>query len=274
MIVVEGAVDSKGMRSIETLVQDGICRSAEYYQRTESTNTVALQNMRGGVIDESLLPKCYLADEQTAGRGRHGRRWISSEGTLTFSLVMERPTVKAEHSGLESIAVGVGIARSLEFEFAPLRCRLKWPNDVHVGGGKVAGVLLETLPEASGRVVIGVGVNVANEPDLSAEPGGRKAQSLTGVIGRNVLRYDMLISLVTQIVQTVDELSGDPVSVLDEYRSRCLLTGNRIAFQQGAVERHGVCDGISDRGELVVKTETGSQLVQSGEARLVRVQDI
>lgn len=273
MVVVEGEVDSKGMQAIETLVQGGVCGSAEYHQRTESTNSVALQNMRRELIDESLLPKCYLADEQTAGRGRHGRRWISSEGTLTFSLVMERPAVKAEHVGLESIAVGVGIARSLEFEFAPLQCRLKWPNDVHAGGGKVAGVLLETSSEASGRVVIGVGVNVAKEPDLSSEPGGRKAQSLTGVIGRKLSRYDMLTSLVTQIVQTVNELSGQPKTVLDEFRSRCLLTGHPIAFQQGAVERQGVCDGISDCGELIVATENGSQLVQSGEARLVRVQE-
>ncbi|MGI9473898.1 MAG: biotin--[acetyl-CoA-carboxylase] ligase [Rubripirellula sp.] len=273
MILVNGDVDPKGLRSLESLVREGVCHSADYFQQIDSTNTVALQELRAGTLDEALLPKCYLTDNQAAGRGRHGRQWISTDGTLTFSLVVEKPSIDARRTGLMSIAVGVGIARCLEFEFAPLNTRLKWPNDVHIGGGKVAGVLLETSPEASQRIVVGVGVNVANEPDLSQDPSGLQARSLTQVVGRAIHRYELFSPLVKHMLNAMSDMVDQPESVVDEFRQRCSLTGQRIAFQVGAVEQEGDCQGISETGELVVETTAGVRAVQSGEARLVRVRE-
>ena len=111
-------------------------------------------------LGSELLPRLYLADEQTAGRGRHGRSWHSGAGSLTFSLLTQWRLPTERPSNLLSIAVGVAIARAIEFACAPLRTRLKWPNDVYVDQGKVAGILIETNHRAADRVVIGVGINV------------------------------------------------------------------------------------------------------------------
>ena len=144
MLVVDGDVELDGMRAVEGLIAAGFCGSADYCKTTESTNSKALRDVRSGIIEETLLPKCYLADEQTAGRGRHGRSWQSDGGTLTLSLVMARRMSDLRQSQLLPLAVGVGIARFIDFEFAPVQAKLKWPNDVNIAGGKVAGVLLES----------------------------------------------------------------------------------------------------------------------------------
>ncbi len=275
MLVVEGDIDPSGLRAVESLIASGVCASADYCQTTESTNTQALSDLRHGLIDQTLLPKCYLTDQQTAGRGRHGRRWMSDRGTLTFSLVLDRAAIDRRRSQLLSIAVGVGIARVIEFEFAPLQAKLKWPNDVHIGGGKVAGVLLENIADSPQQVVVGVGVNVATEPSVEPGQAGFITRSLAQVVGRDVRRYEIFSPLVSGIMEAIVELrdSADELidELIDEFRNRCLLSGQKISFQQRGKECQGICCGISSSGELMVETDAGTQFVQSGEARLVRV---
>jgi len=279
VLVVDGEVDLTGVRAVEGLLESGDCGSVDYCQTTPSTNTRALQDVRNRVIQESLLPRCYLTDEQTAGRGRHGRTWQSDGGTLTFSLVVERPLNDVQQSQLLPLAVGLGIARFIDFEFAPLNAKLKWPNDVNIDGGKVAGVLLETCAEAPGLTVIGVGLNVSSEPGL--ETNGMQtdglaisSKSLSQVVGRRLCRYEILEPLVESIVGAIADARDSPKSVVAGFRDRCLLTGQRISFQHLNRECVGHGAGISDDGALLVKTAEGIHSVCSGEARLVRISNI
>ena len=270
MLVLDGDVELAGMRALETLIASGVLGSADYCKTTDSTNTRALLDVRSGNMQEALLPKCYLADGQTAGRGRHGRSWQSDLGTLTFSLVMQHALSDLRRAQLIPLAVGLGVARYIDFEYAPLQAKLKWPNDVNLGGGKVAGVLLETSGDAPGMTVIGVGMNVSSEPGLENNAQGISSRSLAQVVGRQLHRYDVLAPLVASIVSTINESQHSPITIIEEFRTRCLLTGQPISFQHKNQQCRGTCQGISESGALLVMTATGIQTISSGEARLVR----
>ena len=271
MLDVEGDVEQGGLRAVESLIKSGVCASALYSKTIESTNTRALQDVRRGVVDAAMLPRCYLTDQQISGRGRHGRTWLSDVGTLTFSIALARPVIVGGQGQLLSIAVGVGIARWIDFEFAPLQAKLKWPNDVHIGGGKVAGVLLETTAEFPQHVIVGVGLNVASEPLLEPAQSALVCRSLSGVVGRDICRYEIFSALVHGVMEAIHQLSDSADGLVEEFRRRCLLTGQKIRFQYRAEDQLGTCCGIASTGELLVETRTGIRRVQSGEARLVRV---
>lgn len=271
MLSTTGIVDSLGLRAAEQLLADGVCCGVHYCDETDSTNSLALAEINDRLIADKDCPKLYLTDRQTAGRGRHGREWVSNDGTLTFSLVINRRLQADRTSKLISLAVGVGIARGLDFEFAPIQARLKWPNDVYLGGGKVAGVLLETNQSVSDRIVIGVGVNVGEAPDLGDDPAAKHVQSVAQAVGRHVERYDLLEPIVVNIQQAFRLLDEDADELIAEFRSKCLLTGQTVTFQERHNDNVGACRGVSDDGELIVETATGQRRLQSGEARLVRL---
>lgn len=270
MLTTDGDVDPTGLRVAQQLLDEGICAAVDYRCETASTNTLALAELRDQGVDQREMPKLYLADSQTAGRGRHGRRWVANDGTLTFSLTLDRSAADQRAVKLCSLAVGVGVARGIEFEFAPLQAKLKWPNDVQISGGKVAGILLETTPNASGRVVIGIGINVGPSPDLSLDPTAGSVRSIAEVIGRRVHRYELLVPILGNVVAAIADLDRGADELLEEFRGRCLLTGHRVQFQQGVGTCQGDCQGVSDDGDLVVETDSGICRLQSGEAGLVR----
>ncbi len=261
-LTVSGNVDASGLAAVKQLLREGIVASAWYGDSASSTNSLGVDELSADI--HRLVPRLIVTDQQTSGRGRRGRQWLSSDQTLTFSVVIDGPTDAAEISRL-SLAVGVGIARGLEFEFAPLCVRLKWPNDVYSGGGKVAGVLLETSATISDRVVIGVGLNVGAPPGIHDAVTAAPVRSLIETTGRNLGRYDCFASLVTQMMHAI----ADP-DITGDFRSRCLLTGETIGFQEGAHQRRGLCRGIDDQGELIVQLENETRTIRSGEVQLIR----
>jgi BirA family biotin operon repressor/biotin-[acetyl-CoA-carboxylase] ligase len=270
MLTIEGDVDPAGRLAAEQLIQRGRCRAVCYFARLPSTNSMAMAELSRGVLALHDCPKLYLADQQTAGRGRHGRSWISTDGSLTFSLVVDRPSPAARASKLISLAAGLGVARSLEFEFAPLRTQLKWPNDVHIDGGKVAGLLLEATAAAPHQVVIGIGLNVSDAPDLGEAHAARPVRSVAAVVGRHVARYTLLPLVVEHVLEAIAQADQSAGSLLSEYRSRCLLSGKLVSFQDGPHRSEGRCQGISGDGQLIVETAGGTRCLDCGEAELVR----
>ena len=272
-----GAIDSSGVAAIKQLVADGTINSAWYASETESTNSVALSSAKDSVTPASsqsktCLPRLFLTDCQTAGRGRHGKTWQSNASSLTFSLLVDWKFQNDSASRLLSMAVGVGIAHALEFELAPLRSILKWPNDVFLGGGKVAGVLLEASI-ANGRVVIGVGVNVGRAPEVLDRVDANPTASLASVAGRDLPRFSLLPSLVSSILESVDEVRrGDGSSIVSEYRSRCGLSGKMITFVDDGTKRHAKCLGVDDDGGLRIEVDHQVRSVFSGEVRSLRIQ--
>lgn len=268
---VDADVDTIGLAAVTDLVHRGVIRSAWYADQTTSTNTTTLDHLRGRERIAGDTPRLVLADRQTAGRGRMGRTWISDESSLTFSLAIEFQIRDDNRSRWLSLAVGLAIAKTLERLFPDHPASLKWPNDVYLGGGKVAGVLLETIASVD-VVVVGVGINVASQPILS-DAGATPPRCIANVVGQSIGRYEMLGPLVESITATIDELRDDVASLVHQYRKRCWLSGHSVSFQDlKNLPCQGICIGVQACGTLGVQTDSGEIIeLQSGEVHRVRV---
>lgn len=216
-----------------------------------------------------------VAEHQTAGRGRHGRRWTDAPGSsLMLSLVL-RPTelslaLPAERLGLVSLAAGLAVCEAVEAVAPELSPRLKWPNDVLLGAAKLAGVLPEvTWAAGVPTVVLGVGINVEQQhfpPSL-----GERATSLHLATGRAIDRLALLGPFLDALEAHLDRAATAPATLLDALEARMGRLGGavRVAFPGVAREPlMGTTLGLAADGALRVRTEAGEALVHAGEVTL------
>lgn len=244
----------------------------EYLASCPSTNAELKGRVAGSRTGTTLV-----TDDQTGGRGRSGRTWISAPGAdLTFSVLL-RPRLAPESGHLLSLATGVAVADVLE-EVLGLRgaVSLKWPNDVLLGGKKVCGVLLEASVEAGcfRWAIAGVGVNVNSQAsrlpesrllDKGAEWRGRPAPiSLKEYLGYAVKRAPLLAALLARLTRcwTALEDGADGALLLDEWRRRDALRGSRVEVFAGAdrsdVLAAGEAIGVGREGQLLVRGDDGA----------------
>lgn len=253
---------------IESLIDAGHIASANYYATIESTNSAALHDLRAQNIVDSDLPRLYVTDLQTAGRGRHGRTWISPSGALAFSLVVD--VSDHQQKTRLSLLVGVAVAQAIEHVAAPLKCQLKWPNDVYIGGCKAAGILLESNPAKPSVVVIGVGINVNDAPTLDSSVVQSMATptSVADATGRQTDPFDLLGNLIERFQELRDEPWLDTIK---EFQKRCYLTGKSIRFSENNITQIAHCLGINAAGELQIQSGKEFKNLCAGEVQLVRV---
>ena len=140
-------------------------------------------------VDGTLEGTVVVAESQTLGRGRFGRNWVSPRGNIYLSVVF-RPTM--ENLPFLSLLAGVATVQTIG-KITGLQARIKWPNDVMVGGLKAAGILVESVIEGNDLcyAVLGIGLNVGLDPTQSEETAGL-ATSLESAVGRPVSREDVL----------------------------------------------------------------------------------
>lgn len=261
-----------GRRAIEQILHDQLCRTASHLLSTASTNQVGLtetfSDSRG--VGTDLYPRLIVADRQTAGRGRQGRAWYSDRGTLTFSFVDSLQNLGLADTAVPIVALAVGMAvgDAVESFVAPYRIRLKWPNDLYAGGGKIGGVLVESATVPPRRLVIGIGINVATDLTRASAEVHSKARSLTALTGRSLHRYDLLPLVVECLADRLQQLRTQTPRLLDEYRRRCLLTGQNVRFAGPQGEQKGRVLGVDDSGALRIQTADGVEAVRSGEVML------
>ena len=231
-------------------------RPRHHYRRTDSTNRRARELVEAGAPSGTVV----TADEQTAGRGRRGRAWSAPAGkALLYSAVLRR--LDARHA-LLPLAVPLAACEAIE-SVAPVRCALKWPNDVWIEQRKAAGILIESRPPE--WAVIGIGVNVAIDPGEFPPELRWPATS----IGHGASVEGTLAALNDALAAWVD---ASPERVDAAYRDRDALRGRAMSWEDGppGIERgRGTADGIDDRGDLVVDTEGGARVtLGAGEVQL------
>jgi len=227
-----------------------------------STMDEARQRARAGAPDGTVV----VAEEQTGGRGTHGRAWFGPRGGLYLSLVLRG----LDDARLLSLALGNAVADALEV--AGVEPRLKWVNDVLVGGRKVAGILVEA--ESTGAhldfAVAGVGVNVNGHaadfpPEVRAV-----ATTVEDELQCESCIPDLETLLLDRIAHWLGVLrAGRGAEVVDAYRARFALGGKRVVVTAGghaAIE--GVADGIDGQGRLLLRTGSGTQALAHGTVRL------
>lgn len=257
-----GMVDPLGVQAIRQILANGICQTAAYHQATSSTNTWALNES----VEADSLPRLVVADSQTAGRGRLGRNWHSDQGTLTFSLRVSATALNLSSavSPMIALAAGMGVADAIEHRLAPLRVQLKWPNDVYLGNRKIAGILVEAAGPKAERVVVGVGINIDTRFEQAAEPLSATATSLSEAATTGLTRYELLPSVVQQIVARINQLNQQTSEFLEEYRTRCYLTGKTIRIERPDQIFTGIVTGVASEGGLTLETPTGPETIYSG----------
>lgn len=231
-----------------------------------SSNALLVDRARSGAASRSVL----ICEEQTAGRGRRGRSWIAPPGaSLTFSLLWRFEPSPGGPAGL-SLAVGVALARALE-SLGAKSLELKWPNDLLCSGRKLAGILIELVPDydAETVAVIGIGLNVQLPRDFEREAGFEAADlaaALPSLPSRNVALARVLAELDTVLPDF--ERQGF-AGTRDAWLARQAYRDAQVRVTLGEkmlIEGRSV--GVDEEGALLVLTEGGVVRVLAGDVSL------
>ncbi len=240
-----------------------IGRRVFYDESVPTTMEVARREAHAGAPEGAIA----IAEEQTAGRGRVGRSWVSPPGVNLYFTLILRPTV-AQLRYLAVIAP-LAVCQAIE-EAVGLLPRIKWPNDVQVNGKKVCGVLPQS-EISDGHVdfaLIGIGINV--NLDVAAHEDIREiATSLRAELGREVAREEVLATTLNHLEALYQALRrGEVVSMAWKHRLDTLGKHVRVSSAGGLVEQGVAVDADSD-GSLILRRDDGSHVrVEAGEVTL------
>jgi len=249
---------------LQQLTGAGWLRSIQWVDEIDSTNRLARDLAERPDV---LTPLLVVSPNQIAGRGRRGKAWYSDAGTLTFSVLLSGDDLADSRERWSQLALAAGVAlRDVVHELVvPADVRVKWPNDVYVDGGKVAGILIESAGRASDKVVVGIGLNVAT--DLSAADATIRpnARSLRDYLDKPMPTLDILPAIIERLRFRIDQWSSDSSEMLADFSSHCFLTGRDVVIDQNGHAVAGRCVGINSNGQLLVKKGSDSIEVRSGE---------
>jgi BirA family transcriptional regulator, biotin operon repressor / biotin---[acetyl-CoA-carboxylase] ligase len=245
----------------------GLWRAVEVLASTGSTNADLLARAAAGAPEGAVL----AAEEQTAGRGRMGRSWVSPpRAALTFSLLVRPDTVAPARRGWLPLLTGVSVASAVRAA-AGVDARLKWPNDVLAGPAKLGGILAEATGDA---IVIGIGLNVSTEPGELPPPGPtpRPLRAPAGALPATSLRVlaagdpagsadreRLLIEILAAFehrYQAWRQAGGDPdrCGLRAEYTALCATIGRRVRVElPGDQLLSGLAVGVDPDGRLLVR---------------------
>lgn len=200
------------------------------------------------------------AQEQTAGRGRHGRSWDSPRGNLYISILL-RPNCAIADAPQIGFAVGAAMARAIR-AIADADIELKWPNDLLLGGAKLSGILLESAARADGRldwVVAGIGVNVDSQPDV---PGATCLRAAGHDITVEALLEEFLPNLV-ELLAIWERDGFGPIRAIWSALALALDTELTVKLPDGV--KAGTFAGIDESGNLMLSTDTGTEHIAVGD---------
>jgi BirA family biotin operon repressor/biotin-[acetyl-CoA-carboxylase] ligase len=235
----------------------------QWFSELGSTNTWLLEAAASGVPEGTVV----VADRQSAGRGRLGRRWESAPGSGLLTSLLFRPRLEADD--LFSVAaLGTLAARDAIETTAGVDAGVKWPNDLVVEGAKVAGVLSETrgVGTAELAVVVGIGINI-RWPMPGRDATEFNATCLDAVAGRRVDREGLLEALLEAVNARRPMLDNpeDRVALIGELESRSVTIGRPVRVELGEESFSGTAVSLDATGRLVVDTDAGRRVVSAAD---------
>jgi len=246
----------------------------QHLATSPSSNDALAHGLRNQSINQATA---LLVDEQTAGKGRMGRSWLSDPHTsLTFSVAHPIYRSFAELSGL-SLACGLkiwqGIAKACSIskeELYARGCRLKWPNDLYIHNQKVGGILIEAVsPQANQHwLVIGIGLNLLGTPQHSSI---NQAGSLSDILDpRYLVRENLFRAILDELADLFQDFAQGDFSQFQAEWNRWHLFQNLECqiLQEGQVIDTGIALGVDTRGQLELKTSTGIRKIMAGDVSL------
>jgi BirA family biotin operon repressor/biotin-[acetyl-CoA-carboxylase] ligase len=239
-----------------------------FYNEVGSTNDQAMELARGGGPHGALV----VADTQTRGRGRAGRRWSTPPGSaLAMSLILRPEGIGAGSVWGLNVLGALGVAEAIEAYGVPVQ--IKWPNDVLAGGGKLAGVLVEVSWEEAcvEYAVLGIGVNVrpgSVPPDHEVD---FPAICVEEAVGRPVDRAGLLRDVIAGVGRWYAALAGS--EMLEAWEKRLAFVGERVSVRRSGEEVQGVLEGLTREGGLRIVTAGGLKMELGAEAGDLRPVD-
>ena len=237
------------------------------FDELESTNTEALNQAKRGA-DEGL---CFVARRQTAGRGRHGRVWISEKNAgLYFSIVL-RPKIETRFLSLVTLMTAVAVYETLKtFNLSP---DIKWANDVHINGKKISGILAETCETPTGlAVIVGIGINLksSNFPPEIADV-ATSIETETNKTADIEITLENLTANLDEFYRVLNSSNGAEKIRRAWAERSSYFTGKKIKAVLENETIYGTTDGIEDTGALRVELETGEiRIIHAGDVGNLR----
>ena len=232
-----------------------IGREIQVFKETTSTNDIIEKLARDGVREGVVV----FAESQTRGRGRLGRKWISPANKGLWFSILLRPHLLPQESTQLTIASATALWRAIR-NTTDLRPEIKWPNDILIGGKKVAGILTELRAELDRvhHMTIGIGVDVnvaAHELPPEIRP---IATSLQIEAGTEISRVDLAAAIIFELDIAYGRIcSGKVPEVADEWEASCGTIGKHVAVQVGDRKISGRAESLDDDGALLIRTEHG-----------------
>lgn len=278
IIIIENSHRNMDTEQLLAIISDLPAGPARFFERIDSTNSEAARWAEMGASDLSLV----AADEQTAGRGRQGRKWFNSPGTaLAFSLVFRQVPGASASTDRELIpglfmrltALGaLAVCQTLQEQFS-LPAEIKWPNDVLAQRRKLAGILAEAFWQGDQlqAVILGIGINIAPESVPAEAELIYPATCVQTVLGRPVDRWELLHAVLENLLKWRTRLNGpDFLTAWDQYLA---FKGEWVMIFEndptGTISRQGYVLGLDDQGRLRLKDRSGEEFtLLTGELRL------
>jgi BirA family biotin operon repressor/biotin-[acetyl-CoA-carboxylase] ligase len=238
-----------------------------HFYKIGSTNTAAMAAASQGAPEGSV----FLAEEQTAGRGRGANSWESARSAGIYCSVVLRPALPPSDVLVMALAAGLAVRAAIEQVDPRVTPDLKWPNDVLIDGKKVCGILTEMNAEVTRvrYIVVGIGINV-NHSSFPKELQD-EAISLRMVTGSESSRVELAAALLKSLDQEyrlLAEPRGARQSILRRFAEHSSwVRGKQVRIEENGSRVEGTTDGLDDRGFLRVRTAQGVQTILSGTVR-------
>jgi BirA family biotin operon repressor/biotin-[acetyl-CoA-carboxylase] ligase len=238
-----------------------------HFYKIGSTNTAAMSAAAEGAAEGSV----FLAEEQTAGRGRGAHSWESAPSAGIYCSAVLRPALPPSDALAISLAAGLAVRAAIEQVDERVNADLKWPNDVLIAGKKVSGILTEMNAEVTRvrYVVVGIGINV-NQASFPKELEGA-ATSLRLATGSEWSRVELTAALLKSLDREYRLLSTQTdarQSILKRFAEKSSwVRGKRVRIEENGSRVEGTTEGLDERGFLQVRTAQGVRTVLSGTVR-------
>jgi BirA family biotin operon repressor/biotin-[acetyl-CoA-carboxylase] ligase len=251
------------LSEVHNRLETAFCgRRVVYYSSLGSTMDEARREAEAGAPEGTAV----IAEEQTAGRGRFGRNWVSPAGQNLYVTLVLRPDVA--HLRVLSMVSPLAVCRAID-SVSAVRPMIKWPNDIVVGGKKLAGVLIEgeVTGEEPRYALVGIGINVnyrVDDPSISSI-----ATSLINEAASAVSREALLAALMNAYEELYQQSAASLSEVHDGWRGRLETLGRQVTVTFGDEKHEGLARDVDGEGNLLLRTASGQVLtLEAGEVSL------
>ncbi len=242
------------------------------YNKVDSTNIIAKKLAIGGAEEGVAI----IANEQTAGKGRLGRTFLSKRGGVYFSVIL-KPNIAPDDTLFITVAAAVAAARAIESVSGKI-CQIKWVNDIYINNKKVCGILTEGVMQQNGVLayaILGVGINLF-------EPRGGFSRNLPLAdsvfhtkdkkMFKNRIKQRVVSEFLKEFFSSYQELSKK--QFISEYQQRSFLTGKKITYEKDTKLFTATVEGIDNNANLIVKVDNETKVLSSGEIQIVGMEQL